>query len=464
VLNADSELVGVVMSSLVGGQTLNFAVPLNTVRDFLSGKPARVDAAAWINTARSLSTERDKAGFADSKWKELDTQVKDALTQAIAQTSDPDLLTDALSVASFWHRDIQAEAARKTIRITKSPTREMFARLAESVYYATDAQGPSAALDEAEQAAARAVTMGRSTIPADLVLLGNIQQQAQKLQTAYVTFAKATAVANASPNDLAIAYLQLFRVSHQLGRDPEAENWFKKSDTAVRQNAYIRSEFAGFLADRSKFSEAGDAYMEAFQQAPLVYQYVCSAGYDYYIADRNDDTLSAARKCLELATVKKGAEQEISMAHKEIANVLIIRGVYDDGAAHAREAIAVDSNDGFAYWYLARALNGQRRFTEAVGAAQTAIRLSDGKYGAMHFTLGSAYFQLKQWPEATQAFQKAAELSPKDADAAYNVGASLYNSRYYAQSLTWYREVLKRDPNYSSKEEVLRAIDELLKK
>ena len=79
----------------------------------------------------------------------------------------------------------------------------------------------------------------------------------------------------------------------------------------------------------------------------------------------------------------------------------------------------------------------------------------------MHFALGSAYFSLEQWADAGQTFKKAAELDPKDSASAYNVALCFYNQNYYNDALTWYRDVLRRDPNFQKKDQVLRMIDTL---
>ena len=105
----------------------------------------------------------------------------------------------------------------------------------------------------------------------------------------------------------------------------------------------------------------------------------------------------------------------------------------------------------------------QRRFTEAITSAKTAIRLSDGKYAWMHFVLGSAHFELNQWPEAIQAFKKAAELEPNDSASAYNVAVSYFNSDYSSEALQWYREALRRNPNSTNAQEIVRMIERLSK-
>jgi tetratricopeptide (TPR) repeat protein len=61
----------------------------------------------------------------------------------------------------------------------------------------------------------------------------------------------------------------------------------------------------------------------------------------------------------------------------------------------------------------------------------------------MHFALGSSYFESKQWPEAVQSFEKAAQLDPTDSAAAHNVAAAQYNAGFYTEALRWYKEVLR---------------------
>ena len=203
--------------------------------------------------------------------------------------------------------------------------------------------------------------------------------------------------------------------------------------------------------------------MEASRLVPGDYFYVCSAGTDYYLGNNVDQALSACRRCIELAAAKKGAEADIGRAHRMIGDLLNRRGVRDEAASHAKEALAIDPTTRGPITTCLEALQGQHRFTEAVAAEKNAIRASDGKYSEMHFQLGSVLFDLKEWPEAAEAYRKAAELDPKSAAAAFNVANSFYNEQQSESALTWYREVLKREPVFSDKETVLRRIRELSK-
>jgi tetratricopeptide (TPR) repeat protein len=64
----------------------------------------------------------------------------------------------------------------------------------------------------------------------------------------------------------------------------------------------------------------------------------------------------------------------------------------------------------------------------------------------MHFHLGNSYFKLKDWSAAKESFERAAELYRSDPVAAYNVAASLENAGFKREAITWYREVITRDP------------------
>src|SRR5205085_3482237 len=62
-----------------------------------------------------------------------------------------------------------------------------------ALYFANASDNPT--LVDAEKAATRAVELGNATNVEDLLLLGDIQQVAAKLQVAYATFLKAATLA-----------------------------------------------------------------------------------------------------------------------------------------------------------------------------------------------------------------------------------------------------------------------------
>jgi len=77
--------------------------------------------------------------------------------------------------------------------------------------------------------------------------------------------------------------------------------------------------------------------------------------------------------------------------------------------------------------------------------------------------LGDAYFELQQWTLAEQSYEMAAKLDPKDAAAAYNIALCFTSLGYRADAVSWFKEVLRRNPQYKSKDEILRRIKDLQK-
>ena len=128
---------------------------------------------------------------------------------------------------------------------------------------------------------------------------------------------------------------------------------------------------------------------------------------------------------------------------------------------HAREAAGINPNDAFFQDTLADSFNSLRRFQEAINAEKQALRLSDGKYAWMHFRLGISYFDTENWEAARQSFEKAAQLDPKDGDAAYNVALCLVRLGFYRDAASWYEEVLRRSPNHPERQEILSSIQAL---
>ena len=106
----------------------------------------------------------------------------------------------------------------------------------------------------------------------------------------------------------------------------------------------------------------------------------------------------------------------------------------------------MDPQNAFYQDTLADSLYGLRRFQEAINASKQAIRLSDGKYAWMHFTLGNSYFDIENWELARQSYEKASQLDPKDDAATYNVAVCLARLGLFKDAADWYEETLRRNP------------------
>jgi tetratricopeptide (TPR) repeat protein len=465
VLNDAAEVVGVAVSSYANGQNLNFAVPLDIARAFVLDDSPSGNADALVSVLQDISRTRTNTPFsaeANSPWQTLDRKFVNTFRDAMDATTDGALLQTLFKTAEadFFHPELMASAAQKALAMSKKPDRLLYANLALALYWQSQFR-KAPTLHDAETAAEKAVELGASKNPDDWLLLGDIQRETGDNPKAYGSYRRAEALVKSGTAQAGNAYVHLFEVSRDLARTSEAELWFNKAKTEPSTNAYDWAEYAAFLSDNHRDRESALAYLEADRLAPSSYEYVCRAGVEFFAAGVIDSALSAERQCIEVATSKPKSDDTVALAHRVMALMLDDRGVYDEAIGHAKQAIRLDPSDPWAHYASAVGLNALRRFDEAVVESKAALRLSDGKYAEMHFQLGSAYFELGQWPEAQQAFQKSAEMDAKDSTAAFNVAASFYNERYYSDALIWYREALRRDPNTSNREEILRKINVL---
>jgi tetratricopeptide (TPR) repeat protein len=284
-----------------------------------------------------------------------------------------------------------------------------------------------------------------------------------KWQEAFSEFRLALDLSSTAKNDELIlnSLRGLFRTGYQLGPKGESDHWFDVLVKTGKATAWDWRARAGNLNSDKRQREAGAAYQTAAETGGAWTNW-CDAETQYAIAGGLDDAvLRCARKCIELGTSQKKSERYLNNAHFHIANVLIDRGVYEEAFSHAQDAIALDPTDAFAYHAQAIALRGLQRNQEAVNSAKQAVRLSDGKYSNMHFTLGQAYFYIENFQMARQSFEKAAQLDPKDDSAAYNVAICNLRLHLNFDAATWYEEALRRNPNRSDKSVLLREIASL---
>ncbi len=219
----------------------------------------------------------------------------------------------------------------------------------------------------------------------------------------------------------------IVRTTYALGKLDDNKIWFKALVNTGEVNAWDWQQQGRRLFDTNQYLEAGQTY----QQAAILgghWTNWCDAAKSYSLASGQEESiLLCARKCIGEGAGKKDSEGHLSFAHMQIADVLNQRGVYEEALSHAKESNVLAPEGAWSYDSQAVALIGLRRFQEAINSAKQAIRLSDGKYGQMHFRLGYAYFETENWQFAKQSYEKAAELMPTEEASAYNV--ALCNQR-----------------------------------
>lgn len=472
VVNQDGEVVGVTVAFLREGQNLNFAVPASFAVALLAGKSqASLDGLLEKIKASDVELKQTFSGedFDESGWKVKSKEVDDLFHQALALAagSTEKLLTIARVASDLRHSGIAIEAAGSAIQLSKTPLldahRLLALNLQASSWFLEDADKKKR-LDQAEMHARKVLAGEKRPQSGDYLNLANILESAGGDQAeAYAFFKKALEAAKTEkggPFD--VFYRGLSRTSRSLGRRAEALVWLKAVTDEGSDTAFDWESTGEILGEQEKFAEAGDAWLRSASLVPTAQRF-CKAGVSYWLSNKSDDALAAYRKCVEKATVEKDSEVYTQQALSTMSAILFDRGVYDESVNLAKQAVGLNPNDGFAFINLSRGLNALKRSSEAIVAAQSAIRLTDGRFGYMHFALGEAYFDSGNWDLAARAFQKAAELVPADGSAAYNVAVSMQRQGLFADAAHWYEEALRRNPNHPEREEILKRIRTLRK-
>ena len=277
-------------------------------------------------------------------------------------------------------------------------------------------------------------------------------------------------VAGGSPslcgNDLAkLAITSLIYENDSAKRPDDAEKWFRRYASLYEPAAYEWDSEGDRRASANDHAGAAGAYEKAAAGSSYYgYDYCFAARESFFQPITNEDgVLADGRKCVE-ASVQATKENEkyfkstMPFVYKIMAGVLEGRGVYQSALEYIKESIAANPEDPFAFDTEASIFADLERNSECIAAAQSAVRVSDGKYPFMNFRLGYCYFAAGDFSRAASAFRLAAESDKNDAASAFNLGLSLSRQGFEADANHWFREALGRKPDDELRAKILSAL------
>jgi tetratricopeptide (TPR) repeat protein len=334
----------------------------------------------------------------------------------------------------------------------------------KATFMTTDAAQQKVLLERSEKAARQAIsqTIAVKKIPSAEMYywLGDSLEMRDLHQDADAALRRALDLSRTASDKEQQANIlrDLIVVAAGLKQPADIDKWFLSLSQTGQATALDWTQQARRLDADTRFAAAGYAWQKA-AEFNVDWTDWCEAAGSFELASVNKDSvLFTARKCIALGAGKEKSEARLSEAHKLVSGILNARGVYEEALSHAKESTALSPENASAYDQQAAALLGLHRNQEAINAAKQAIRLSDGKYGVMHFHLGYAYFETENWQFALQSYQKAAELMPYSDTSAYNVALCFQRLGLYLDAARWYEEVLRRNPNHQEKQDLLNRI------
>ncbi|MGI9104516.1 MAG: trypsin-like peptidase domain-containing protein [Terriglobales bacterium] len=466
ILNASGEVVGVAVGAFSSGQNLNFAVPVTLLARLMRGEFSLSNSPPTVvlDEAEAIEKQLNDSTFSDdpdSEYQKKHTRAVHLLRQALDRAGNnyATLLRTA-NIASQVNSDLAAEAAERAIKIkSTSEAQLLLADAATDQYiFEADEEKKKRVMAKAEQAARAAMRSAKQPSSKMFFRLANVLEDEGRCADAIPVFRSGfSAGQTESDSDWKLWSLRgVIRCDDTLGNIDDGVSWFYTLVKSGNAGVVDWRSHAQRLAKAMRWKEAGDAYGVA---AGLGGDYTnqCMAGLCY--AGVNDDlALSSSRSCIDKGSGIKNSEKAIAQAHWIVADVLQRRGVYGEALTHSKESTTLDDSQPWYFDTLARSLLSLHRPSEAIHAAKEAIRLADGKYADIHFTLGRAYFDSENWALAVESFKKAAELDSRDDAAAYNIALCYSRMRYFIDAARWYEEVLRRNPNHPDKALILDRI------
>jgi Flp pilus assembly protein TadD len=204
-------------------------------------------------------------------------------------------------------------------------------------------------------------------------------------------------------------------------------------------SSYVCEERADSLVAEGKYGEAVRNLLIVVDVRPDDPQVHYKLGYAAHRARR----LELARTHLDQAA---GLDAEFADAHRELAQVLISRGRFDDAVTSFQRYLELRPGDPRVLWPLAAALAQAGRVTEALEQFELAAEKAPANpRGELNW--GVALMQAGNFEDAMARFRKVLELDPENVLAHCNLGLACERVGLTDVAVQHYREAARIDPS-----------------
>jgi tetratricopeptide (TPR) repeat protein len=357
--DGEGRLVGLITLYVEGGQSLNFAIPVEWIGEI---KPSRKPAAEgrslteWLKGVVAIEEMKDWHGLLDwcLKWTKSDPKNGYAWSLLGVAYSNLNRYDDAI------------KAYRQALRI------------------------------DPEYANA-------------WVNLGVTYSNLNRYDDAIEAFRQALRI---DPKD-AGAWVNLGVAYRNLNRYDDAIEAYRQALRIDPKDAGAWVNLGVAYRNLNRYDDAIEAYRQALRIDPEYALAWYNLGIAYRNLNRYDDAIKANRQALRIDPEYANAWYNLGIAYRNLNR-------YDDAIKAFRQALRIDPKDADAWYNLGIAYRNLNRYDDAIKAYRQALRI-DPKDADAWYNLGIAYALSGNRTAALEVVQKLRRLDPEGADKLFNL-------------------------------------------
>ena len=206
--------------------------------------------------------------------------------------------------------------------------------------------------------------------------------------------------------------------------------------------------FSGFNRDDNAL--AGKKFEEAIaldtQWAPPYARLSAIYAFDFRFT-QNPESL---KKAYEYAQKAISLDETQLFAHLSLTTVYSFQRRYEEAIAAAEQAIKVAPGSADAYCFLGFSLVVAFRYKEALPYLERALRMNPFPPAYYFMQIGTAHSFLRNYKEAVSAFKKALSLSPKNQFARFQLVVTYVEMGRLEEARAEAEELLMIDPRWNA--------------
>jgi Trypsin-like peptidase domain len=167
IFNRDGHVVGVAVGMLADGQNLNFAVPIELLKQLLSQGPRdKLDLGSLVDEVKALQVRQSEDQYSnetDSAYQKKQNELEALLNKGVAIAgSDPEALLKVAELAENINVDIAASTARRAADVRPSSDAYLLlANVLNAKYSWSSGEEQRELMRQGEKAARMAIKLAR---------------------------------------------------------------------------------------------------------------------------------------------------------------------------------------------------------------------------------------------------------------------------------------------------------------